>query len=144
MTLLGEWKNKTHLLLEELNSATKFEFHLTGSRFFGNSGTAADYDFFCQVSPEVEEFLATLGFKIQKGNCYNGFVSDINTAVVYKTEGIDVQLVKHVDLKIELQTALKFVGKIPPRDKSLQRVFWDNEYSKFFFAKELERRKTNS
>lgn len=132
--LKGNWKTKQQVLLETLE-ASPLEFHLTGSRFFGKNGIAADYDFFCEISEEIKQFLRDLDFIQLRENIYNDNKSDINTAIVFRKEQIDIQLVKSVQLKIELQDKLLVEKNFPPTRKSWQRAFWDAEYSKFLLAK---------
>lgn len=40
----------------------EFQFHLTGSRYWGNHTEKSDWDFFVQDCPSVREYLTTLGF----------------------------------------------------------------------------------
>lgn len=141
--IVGNYKTEADKLLAQLEQS-EFQFFLTGSRFFGTNNPNSDYDLFCEENPKIEQFLTDLGFVSLKDNFYHGEVTDINTAKVFRSllcvPSIDVQLVKLVDLKVELQTYL-LANKIRvPITKSVQRTFWDAEYAKFLLAKQRAER----
>ena len=46
--------------------ASKFEFHLTGSRFFNSATKESDYDFFTKNCPEIKKWLEDEGFTLRR------------------------------------------------------------------------------
>jgi len=72
-------------------SDSPYEFHLTGSRFFGVSSYDSDYDFFTVSAPGVTDFLGSL-----EGNCLVGDYLDNMTIEVYRyTQArVDVQVIR--------------------------------------------------
>lgn len=90
-------------------------FHLTGSRFFGVSNAASDYDYFAQYSEELVEKLLGLRFEFLKGAYYK----DSNTVKIMRGHNwcggqIDIQLVVSVNLKHRAQEQFKKLGIIQP------------------------------
>lgn len=47
-----------------------YEFYLTGSRYFGNTRPASDWDFFTTWTQRCEDFLRSIGFKCIHGSAY--------------------------------------------------------------------------
>ena len=85
---------------------SKFDFHLTGSRFFGTQTENSDFDFFVEYSTQVEEYLKENNFF-----GYNSGYEDTETMMVYNYQvgdtRIDVQLVKNASTKAMIQEVLK-------------------------------------
>lgn len=105
---------------------SEFSFHLTGSRYFGNSKQNSDYDFMVEDSPEVQQFLNVLGFKKLEIDCYD----DAATSVVFNwsqgKQSVDVQCVKNIETKLRAQELLrKMYGCELPAEKSDRRKVWN-------------------
>lgn len=116
-------------------AAAQFEFHLTGSRYFGKSRSDSDWDFFTQDCEGIEAWLKTLGFNVLHTSNYTD--CEINKVFRHKEEKIDVQLVKDVALKIEVQEYLyKHCKHLMYRlDRGCHSQIWD---MCFKFAKGVE------
>ncbi len=125
---------------------SSFNFYLTGSRFFGTASLHSDIDFFTEDCKDVETFLIDLGFTVERFSLYNGNLTDINTAKIYRNKDIavDVQLVKHVEIKKEVQDHMLDTNTLPPisplLSKSVMRAWWDNYYKTYLFNKRMERK----
>ena len=76
---------------------SSFQFHLTGSRAFGNATQQSDWDFFCKNSQEAQEFLYMLNFRHDDASSYE------TTSLVVKKGDIHVQLVDDFDKKLSAQ-----------------------------------------
>lgn len=106
---------------------SEHNFHLTGSRFFGNSTNHSDWDFFIQDSPQVRNWLVANNFKINKNSKYysDGFCVDVYRYYITDTHWIDVQIVNDVSLKIKAQDLIKLT--VPPNaleNKAFARIVW--------------------
>lgn len=104
-------ENTRESVLEKMRNSDKFEFHLTGSRAFGGWNSSSDYDFFCENSQEVKEFLLSCKFYyLKKINnvlySENAYVDDNIAEVLRHHSGIDVQLQKDVSKKMKAQKLL--------------------------------------
>ena len=113
---------------------SEFQFHLTGSRRFGNHSTLSDWDFFTDDNEEVVRFLCDLGFRVYFEDRYNIY-PDSQTVVVLRHSAfnIDVQIVKDVETKRMAQDLLlQVVGRFMPRKShelsSERRDIWDGAY----------------
>lgn len=136
---LPNWKSSHDTARQEIIKKleeSSFDFYLTGSRFFGNSGIAADIDLFTQDSVEVEVFLKELGFIKLPQNFYNNQKLDVNTARVYRATlaQIDVQLVEKPHVKFNLQIWLKENNLVPPKLNA--NIWWNEKYSQFLIEKQ--------
>lgn len=96
-------------VLDELYFSA-FEFHLTGSRFFGNHNQNSDYDFIVPEDDKMEQFLMNLGFKPSKSGRY----LDHQTSLLYhhsgdedSKNGYHVQVTKNVNLKLRVRDFIK-------------------------------------
>lgn len=119
--IIGVPNLESAAIINKLHEAEGITFHLTGSRFFNHNHPNSDWDFFTQDNNETANFLINLGFEIQSFNSTE--YRDVETAVVLRwtnsiNQWIDVQLVKHVDVKIIAQRLLK------------ERVFMHKRFSK--------------
>lgn len=110
---------------------SEHNFHLTGSRFFGNSTNQSDWDFFIQDSPQVRNWLVANNFKINKNSKYYSDDSCVDVYRYYITDykidahWIDVQIVNDVSLKIKAQDLIKLT--VPPNaleNKAFARIVW--------------------
>lgn len=79
---------------------SSFEFHLTGSRFFGTATQGSDWDFFVQDSPEVQKWLISRNANQVKHPLYETPTS------VWILNGIHIQLVEDVQAKIKAQNLI--------------------------------------
>ncbi|HWY34243.1 MAG TPA: hypothetical protein VNX68_06320 [Nitrosopumilaceae archaeon] len=102
---------------------SEFLFHLTGSRYFVGRGSN-DADYFTLYTEQVEHFLRELGFSAISKREYG----DLNCTLVMRgwDDGglqIDVQLVKDVELKIQVQEKLKAIGLTHPTKEEWNFAF---------------------
>lgn len=117
--LVGIELSGQQLTLDRMQNSS-YKFHLTGSRFFGKATQVSDWDFFCENSQEIRNFLRDLGFRelsktkrfgkdAVKVTSYEFAYVDQNVAEVWrhKLYQIDVQLQKDVGLKLTAQNILK-------------------------------------
>lgn len=116
--------------LHRMNES-QFEFHLTGSRFFGNYGLGSDYDFFVQFEQPftadslcdttIVKELVKLGFRTLMGSDY----TDKLTVAVYRKPAtkdecqIDVQLCLDAALKSQVQEVLRQTGALETAKRAL-------------------------
>ncbi len=111
---------------------SEFEFHLTGSRFFGFAKSSSDHDFFVQESDEVKSFLRSLGFQLNLDAQYIGDPTFVEVFELITEEGvIQVQLIKQSEYsrKQLIQRLLKSqYPKGIPGDKSQKRELWHLTY----------------
>jgi len=117
-------------VLNMLQSAP-FDFHLTGSRFFGTNTEKSDYDFFCEDNVAVRAFLRKNGF-ICDNEGYPYF--DSNTIMVYKhvKAQIDVAIVRNSKAKLAVQGALlrNNLGVLL-RNKPMATMLWNFSYEMY-------------
>lgn len=124
-------------------SSSKFDFYLTGSRYFGNATEKSDWDFFVQYDDQIVKFLLDLGFKRnynEKAYDDKG-VSAVYTFVPTKYTGfedisdspehIDVQLTKHAWYKLEVQKYIKhkYLDELIACQKSKRKDIWNKVYN---------------
>ena len=114
-----------------------FEFHLTGSRFFGVHKPHSDYDFFVKDSREVRAQLEHMGFSFQAAEGYSDDVSISAIYVLYLgSEIIQVQVIKEDEflIKKEAQDLLAsvygdfrntVVAAKMPEDKKARKSLWE-------------------
>lgn len=94
---------EVHPTLFQILADSKFEFYLTGSKFFGGARIDSDHDFFVEDSEEVHAFLRNLGFEeVAFPKLYGG---ETCTAL-YEIGSIHIQVVKNLDQKHRAQTWL--------------------------------------
>lgn len=118
--------------ITEMLHKAPFKFHLTGSRYFGNSSSLSDTDYYTQYNEEVEKWLVTNGFRLlgQKSAYY----WDLNTESVYRSHKTDIQLQKNIAKKHFAQVWLNSPSR---RDKYLQTpklkrtALWQDVYKIF-------------
>lgn len=84
-------------------------FYLTGSRFFGGWDEDADWDFFTHYTPDIENKLQMLGYKVSLTN--DGY-TDVGTVMVYQLNNIHIQLVYNPYHKMRAQKLLDSSGAI--------------------------------
>lgn len=123
-------------------SSSKFNFYLTGSRYFGNATEKSDWEFFVQYDKEIVKYLLDLGFKRNhnekayddKGisavytfvpSDYTGF-EDVSQL----PEHIDVQLCNQAWYKFEVQKYIKhkYLEELIACDKSKRKDIWNRTY----------------
>lgn len=78
-------------ILQQLQSSP-FQFHLTGSRFFGGYDALSDYDFFVMNEPgRLDPFLEQAGFFCSNNENY----TDSSIEAIYKHPcEIDIQIIE--------------------------------------------------
>ena len=116
-------------IVETLNGSS-FNFHLTGSRFFGGVKVESDWDFFVEESEEVIQFLNSIGFEKDFEASYD----DPSVIAVYygycmhqdRSVKVDVQLVGNAELKLEVQRILQqcWPCGMSHFDKQSVRAIW--------------------
>ena len=135
-------------LLDLENS--KFEFNLTGSRFFGGASQDSDWDFIACYSQEIEDFLSGLGYKLNEA--VQDYLDPMTTKVFSKhfcyceeqardyghrhfehhedCQKIDIQLCHDHGTKIRVRDFLKesFSGHCLPGDKYQRSRLWSMVY----------------
>lgn len=144
--------NQTSDIINILNEAP-FSFYLTGSRYFVQYNSTpkissnTDYDYFVLYNKDVLEYLTSLDFTYVAANDYDkqyeiilkkeateySLYSDDNIVGVCFSpcKKVDVQLVKNLDLKIEVQQILACMGNhYTNLDKSSQKYLWDEQYKR--------------
>lgn len=108
--------------------SSKFDFFLTGSRFWGNAGVFSDWDVFTQHSEEVRQFLFDLGFaRYFNQSCYTDDTNCIEVFAKYEgkpSQQIHIQLVKDVELKQAVQAFLYSNHPQGLGDKAAARELW--------------------
>ena len=118
--------NLTHLfpvMVQKLVNSS-FEFHPTGSRFFGGSRLDSDWDFMIANSSEVENFLIQNGFEDLSTEEYN---DDPLIDKVYRYGIVDVQLSSDVERKLHVQKVLKRLYPHGlPGDKDSKKLLWQH------------------
>lgn len=99
---------------------SKFQFFLTGSRFFGTHTEESDWDFFVQYSQEVEPALINAGFKLET----ESYATDPNFVKVYKRENVHIQIVRDARHKLRVQhNLIPIMLQIKPT-KEQARTLW--------------------
>lgn len=108
-----------------------YEFHLTGSRFFGQVEKHSDWDFFVEHSDDVIIFLTELGFSANIMT--TAYLGDPEVVEVMSVKDfhqgtctrIDIQLVKDVSLKLKAQDLLaKYWGENGIPNKVARKDQW--------------------
>lgn len=114
LTMDHDWSNRLYQWFTWMANH-KSEFHLTGSRFFGNHKEWSDYDFFTQYTEEMEKELRSNGFATLDSTLWGDlrYHGDPNIALVLQAKDcypqLQIQLVKDFDLKVKAQALLKFM-----------------------------------
>lgn len=123
--LVGKALDETTTTLAEMHSAG-YEFHLTGSRYFGRATEDSDWDFFAQSSPSLVEWLDQHGFILLNKQMYD----DDNTAMVFRCHNVDVQLQKNATLKCRVQEYLFETGLLTVYSRELRHDSARKSYAK--------------
>lgn len=135
MVIVGTQCSPTERVLNELRTSC-YEFHLTGSRFFGNVNEESDWDFFVQPSSllksdwGLESFLKSLGFE-QISYAIESDTAGYGDASIYcifhhQEANIHVQLLYpgYASLKVKIQEILKRDPYYLHCDKVERRNYW--------------------
>lgn len=93
----------TEGVLDRLNNLKDYDFHLTGSRYFGWNRPDSDWDFFATSNRETMLALKEIGFKEDTKEGYQ----DGLTKKVYVLHGVHVQLVSDLQNKQVLNEFFK-------------------------------------
>lgn len=99
---------------------SKFEFHLTGSRYFGTSHEESDWDFFIQESEDLIDDLRANGFSC----CSETYAHDPIMTAVYGHENVHIQIVISATMKAWIQECLKPVFMITKPSKDQAKILW--------------------
>lgn len=106
---------------------SEFNFHLTGSRFFGGARMDSDWDFFVQDSPEVRSWIE--GHEFNKEFEGKNYYGDPNIAVVYRyRNSIHVQVVPDAFAKSFVQRALVKAEVLKSASKMEAKRIWTLGY----------------
>lgn len=117
-------------VLDSLRHST-LSFYLTGSRYFGGATDGSDWDFFCQHSEEVRNFLCSIGFYPLSEDAYSG---DMNIVEIYRYSSseitVDVQMQKDLLKKKRAQDRIKKMGISPKSfpEKWMRKTLWNLAY----------------
>lgn len=88
-----------------------FDFHLSGSHFFGTNHRFSDWDFYAEYSEDVSLFLDRIGFaKLDAYYGNRGIGFDLNTEEIWRKDGVDVQLVRSAKVKAISQLIIRDLG----------------------------------
>lgn len=143
--------NKFLETLISFSSTDKFEFVLTGSRYFGNFGDYSDWDFMVADAPELDAYMKLLGFCVVHNTSYN---HDVDIVKVYEYKAACANISFHIQvirpdrfqLRQEVQQYMK--EKFPLqvfRDKTIMSRLWETITDLYSATKEVsEIRKKNS
>lgn len=110
--------------------ASGFEFHLTGSRHFGNSHSQSNWNYIVETSAELISFLTDLGFQYSRVRDY---YNDMSTSCIYRCQYgnepwqvIEVQCSTDINEKIR---AHKYITRFFPdglsKDKKINSNIWE-------------------
>jgi hypothetical protein len=123
--MLQDYYRPKHLrtrewVLDKLDDLSH-SFWLTGSRYFESETENSDVDFFVAVDTvNIDSTLIGLGFVKHVGGVY----PDHNTVSVYRhSTGIDIQLVKHVELKLLSQRIFRMFNIRKPTTAQWNTIF---------------------
>lgn len=110
--------------IEKFINESKFEFFLTGSRFFGNATNTSDYDYFVEYSMSLLKDLHTLGFSNESSNRN---YTDISLDRLLKKDGIHIQIIhpEWMQAKIKAQNVLAHYRKYLLCTKEQRKLLWD-------------------
>lgn len=105
--------------LLQLDRSDRF-WHPCGSRYFGDSTDTSDFDFFAEHTEELQNYLATRGFKLTKKAEY----MDVNTISIFEKGKVHAIFVRSVEAR---QTVQKFLKNVPKRTRKSTKQ-WDSAY----------------
>lgn len=113
---------------------SKFEFHLTGSRYFGTERSDSDWDFFVESQPGLIDWLVTHGF-CKDSVSYNLSASQNITEVwKHESEKVHIQICRDLWTRYSVQDALRDFGYgdlISRTTKDQRRLLWDLAFDLF-------------
>lgn len=109
---------------------SQFEFHLTGSRYFGTQHADSDWDFFVESHADLYEWLEANGFQMESGSDYT--CDDISEVWKHESEQIHVQVINDADRKVAVQSALRCYGRALYRTpKADRKTIWNLAFRLF-------------
>jgi predicted nucleotidyltransferase len=152
--------NRTQATIRELDSIPGYDFHLTGSRFFGTHGPNSDWDFFVEAKDEdekkiLEAHLEGIGFRLREdatnplnfskndcifGNAHYPMAALIECEIlgIWELNMVHVQVVENTWKKLRIQKLLKEI--IPYEESKSQRSkIWRAMYAATSIPFEMER-----
>jgi len=104
---------------------SRFDFRLTGSRFFTpDISASADWDFFTQCSDEVHDWLLDHGYTERKS-----YSDDPHAIMVLEKGCIDIQLVDNALQKTRIQEVLLRHDVMPRFGKTTRQRLWALAYA---------------
>lgn len=109
-----------------------FEFHLTGSRFFGYEQPGSDWDYFVENQSGLEDWLTTSGFCKESESSY----LSAEVYMIWKHESfpIHVQVVNDARLKSAVQEALRDSGcghELHQTSRENRTALWNIAFAMF-------------
>jgi hypothetical protein len=122
-----------------------FEFHLTGSRFFGYDKPESDWDFFVDSealygASGLINWLEHNGFYKESSRDYNGETSGITQIWKHGIAPVHVQIVEDANLKASVQDILNSNYKVRSQlgrlSKEGRKALWNAVYAGFIAGEE--------
>jgi hypothetical protein len=100
--------------------ASKFEFHLTGSRYFLSHTTDSDYDFFVEYVDGLLEWLGQNQFQLDSSS----YPEDLQMVKVYRRDNVHVQVVNCAKIRVRVQHRLYHVFRELKPTKEQAKMLW--------------------
>ena len=115
---------KKQTTVEQFITQSKYEFFLTGSRFFGGFTDQSDHDYFVEYSPELVRDLTRLGFGDQSSS---RDYSDNSLQRLFHKGDIHIQVIypEWMAAKIKAQNALAKYPKYLRCTKEQRKLLLD-------------------
>jgi hypothetical protein len=123
--------DKTQEVLLKLDDS-HFDFHLTGSRYFGGFSQNSDYDFFVRNSEEIVAFLESIGFVKEECSNYQasiGLLCDTVAIYAHPFCRIHIQLVTDTKLRSFIAHKLDSSMIMVNADKKTKSKIWQLAYT---------------
>ena len=134
-----------------LLATAPFEFHLTGSRFFGYEKPESDWDFFVDsdalhgVSGLIN-WLEHNGFYKESNRDYSGETTAITQIWKHRIASVHIQVVEDAELKASVQDTLnndyKVRNQLRKLSKEGRKALWNAAYAGFIAGEEKAARST--
>ena len=109
----------------ELNNLDELKFYLTGSRYFNNTTSDSDWDFYTTFCAGAVAYFKTHDWV--ETDCY----SFDNVERIFRKGGVDVMLVQSVKKTTLIQESLKVFPNFTYATKENRTLIWDFAYHLF-------------
>ncbi len=107
-----------------------YQFHLTGSRFFGRATPGSDWDFFVEFNPDLEGWLICNGFYQESSTDYAS--ADISEVWKHVSFPIHVQVISDARLKADVQNHLQnYSHTLYGVPKEYRKAIWNLAFDLF-------------